>query len=180
MVTIWLFTGFIILLALQRIFELRLSAKNEAIIRSRGGHEHAVWQIQAMKVLHTSWFIVMLLEVHIFHRPFIPIISLLAMIVLIVGQVLRYAAIRSLGWRWTVTIMTLPGLPPIQSGVYRYLRHPNYLGVALEILAVPLLHSAYVTALVFSLANLLLLSVRIHTEGRALLDAVESPLPANR
>jgi methyltransferase len=71
--------------------------------------------------------------------------------------------------------MTLPGLPLVRKGIYRYLRHPNYLGVILEILAVPLLHSAYVTAIVFSLANMLLLSVRIRTEEQALLEAVNDP-----
>jgi methyltransferase len=95
-----------------------------------------------------------------------------------IGQSLRYAAILSLQWRWTVKIMTLPGLPLVRRGIYRYLRHPNYLGVVLEILAVPLLHTAYLTAILFSLANGLLLSVRIKTEDQALQEAVSSQLPA--
>ncbi|HTP01572.1 MAG TPA: isoprenylcysteine carboxylmethyltransferase family protein [Anaerolineales bacterium] len=81
----------------------------------------------------------------------------------------------SLRWHWTVRVMTIPGLPPVRGGIYRYLRHPNYLGVALEILAVPLLHSAYVTAIIFSLANMLLLTARIRAEDRALLEAAYSP-----
>jgi methyltransferase len=174
MVTQWIFTAAVFLLALQRLYELRLSAKNEAIIRSRGGHEHAPWQVQAMKVLHTGWFIAMLLEVHVWHRPFIPVLSLLALVTLIVGQSLRYAAIVSLEWRWTVKVMTLPGLPLVQKGIYRYLRHPNYAGVVLEILAVPLLHSAYITAIVFSMCNMVLLLARIRTEERALLESNNS------
>lgn len=174
MVTRWIFTGLIVLLALQRIYELRLSSRNEAIIRARGGREHAAWQLQLMKALHAGWFIAMLVEVHILHRPLIPVLSLLAMLTLIVGQSLRYAAILSLKWRWTVKVMTLPGLPLVQNGIYRYIRHPNYVGVILEILAVPLLHSAYVTSIAFSLANLLLISARIKTEDRALHEAVKS------
>jgi methyltransferase len=178
MVTRWVFTGLIVLLALQRIYELRLSSRNEAIIRSRGGREHAAWQVQVMKVLHAGWFIAMLLEVYGLRRPFLPNLFLLALLTLIVGQSLRYAAITALGWRWTVKVMTLPGLPLVRKGIYRYLRHPNYLGVVLEILAVPLLHSAYVTAILFSLANMLLLSARIRTEDQALLEAVNgAPLP---
>ena len=84
----------------------------------------------------------MLVEVYALHRPFLPGLSLLALVTLLVGQSLRYAARRSLGWRWTVRVMTIPGLAPVRRGIYRYLRHPNYLGVVLEILAVPLLHSA--------------------------------------
>ncbi len=170
----WIFTALVLLLALQRIYELRLSTRNEALIRSRGGREHAAWQVQAMKVLHTGWFIAMLVEVHALHRPFIPSLSLLALLTLIAGQSLRYAAIRSLGWRWTVSVMTLPGVPLVQKGIYRYMRHPNYLGVILEILAVPLLHSAYVTAVIFSLANLFLLGARIRAEQQALADAVNA------
>lgn len=162
----------VILLALQRIFELRLSSRNEALIRARGGLEHVAWQLPAMKFLHTAWFVAMLLEVHALHRPFIPVVSMMAMFILIAGQSLRYAAIRSLQWRWTVKVMTLPGLPLVRQGIYRHLRHPNYLGVALEILAVPLLHSAYITSIFFSLANMLLLNARIRAEESALLEAV--------
>jgi methyltransferase len=178
MVTRWIFTGFVLLLALQRWYELRLSRRHEAIIRSLGGREYAAWQVQAMKALHGGWFIAMLVEVYGLRRPFIPGLSLLALVTFMVGGSLRYAALLTLKWRWTVRVMTIPGLPPVQHGIYRYLRHPNYLGVVLEILAVPLLHSAYVTATVFSLANMLLLTARIRTEERALLETVNSAPPA--
>ncbi len=177
MVSRWIFTAFVILLGLQRLFELRLSSRNEAIIRSRGGREYAAWQLQAMKALHAGWFVAMLVEVWWLRRPFIPGLSLLALVTLLAGQSLRYAAISALKWRWTVRVMTVAGLPPVQQGIYRYLRHPNYIGVSLEILAVPLLHSAYVTAVVFSLANELLLSARIKTENGALLEAASSSPP---
>jgi methyltransferase len=163
------------LLALQRSYELHLSRRNEAIIRSRGGREYAAWQVQAMKALHAGWFIAMLVEVHALRRPFIPGLSLVALVIFAAGQRLRYAALLALQWRWTVRVMTVPGLPPVQDGIYHYLRHPNYLGVILEILAAPLLHSAYITAIVFSLANLLLLSARIRAEDKALLEAVSNP-----
>lgn len=179
MVTHWIFTALVLVLAAQRIVELRWSARNEAVIRSAGGREHAPWQLQAMKVLHTSWFLAMLLEVYVLQRPFLPALSLGALILVAAGQSLRYAAILSLRWRWTVNVMTLPGRPPVREGIYRYLRHPNYLGVILEILAVPLLHTAYITSIVFSVANLLLLRTRIQTEDRALLDAAASPPASN-
>jgi methyltransferase len=178
MVSRWIFTGLILLLALQRLYELRLSRRHEAIIRARGGREYAPWQVQAMKALHTGWFVAMLVEVDVLKRPFILGLSLLALVLFAAGQTLRYAALLSLKWRWTVRVMIIPGLPPVQNGIYRYLRHPNYLGVVLEILAAPLLHSAYVTAIVFSLVNLLLLSARIKTEDRALLESMSSSAPA--
>ncbi len=175
MVTRWVFTAFLILLALQRLYELRISRRHEAIIHSLGGREYAAWQVPAMKVLHAGWFIAMLLEVWGLHRPFLPGLSLLALVTFAAGQGLRYAAILSLNWRWTVRVMIVPGLPPVGQGIYRYLRHPNYLGVALEILAAPLLHSAYVTAMVFSVANMLMLTARIRIEDKALLEASSIP-----
>jgi methyltransferase len=158
----------VLVLALQRLLELRLSRHNEANILAHGGHEYGADHFGWMKALHTTWFVAMLTEVFLLDRPFIPWLAAIAFILLIMGQSLRYAAILTLGSRWTVRIMTLPTQPPITRGIYHYVRHPNYLGVILEIAAVPLLHTAYLTALVFTLANAILLAVRIRTEEHAL------------
>jgi methyltransferase len=158
----------LLLLAGQRLLELRLSRRNEAQIVAAGGREHGAGHFWLMKLLHTSWFVAMVVEVLWFRRPFNKSLALIAAPLLLLGQTLRYAAIRTLGRRWSVRIMTLPGTPPIRHGIYHYLRHPNYLGVILEIAAVPLLHSAYLTALIFSLANALVLAIRIRAEEEAL------------
>ena len=164
------FVAVLVVLALQRLFELRLSRRNEAHIRDQGGREHAPGHFGWMKLLHTSWFVAMMAEVWCLKRPFKPLLAAGAFIAFLTGQCLRYAAIRTLGPRWCVRIMTLPGVPPVTQGIYQYLRHPNYLGVILEIAAVPLLHGAYLTSILFSLANALLLRVRIRAEERALDD----------
>ena len=168
MVTQILFVGIVLALAAQRLFELRLSRRNEARILAQGGRKHAPEQFAAMKLLHATWFLAMVVEVVWLDRPFVLLLSLGALIVLAIGQSLRYAAMRALGWRWTVRIMTLPDRPPITHGIYRYLRHPNYLGVILEIASVPLLHTAVFTALFFSVANACLLAIRIRAEEKAL------------
>ncbi|MGL4880646.1 MAG: isoprenylcysteine carboxylmethyltransferase family protein, partial [Waterburya sp.] len=84
------------------------------------------------------------------------------------GQVLRYLSMQALSWRWTLPIMTVPNLPVVEFGIYRYLRHPNWLGVILEIAFLPLIHSAYLTAIAFSLGNAMLMIKRIQTEEQAL------------
>lgn len=164
MVTRWIFAGFIGLLALQRLLELHLSRRNERLIKLKGGCEHVPEQLRWMKILHIGWLVVALVEVFGLRRPFIPGLAFLAAIFLVAGQSLRYTAIRSLGWRWTVSLMTIPGEVPVRRGIYRFIRHPNYLGVIFELAAVPLLHSAYLTALIFSVANGLLLRARIRAE----------------
>jgi len=121
-----------------------------------------------MKILHGSWFFATLLEIIFLRRRPRPPLVVIAALVFTIGQSLRYAAIRTLAERWTARVVTVPGARPVSRGIYCHVRHPNYLGVALEIAAFPLLHSAGWTALVYSVANLLLLRARIHAEEQAL------------
>jgi len=163
-----LFAGFVAVLGVQRLFELRLSRRNERWMLQRGGREHAPETYRWIIILHTAWFAAMLLEVFTGRREFRPRLAALALSLFAIGQALRLTAIRTLGWRWSTRVMTVPGASRVQHGVYRYIRHPNYLGVELEIVAAPLVHSAYITSAVFGVANALLLRARIRREEQAL------------
>jgi len=165
-----LFAGFVAALGLQRLFELRLSRSNERRIRRSGGREHAPETYRWIVALHGAWFASMLLEVFAGGREFRPRLALLALSGFALGQALRLTAIRTLGWRWSTRIMTVPGPEgaAVGHGIYRYIRHPNYLGVELEIVTAPLVHSAYLTSTVFGVANALLLRDRIRREEQAL------------
>jgi len=174
-----LFLGFVAALGVQRLFELRLSRHNERQMRQRGGREHTPETYRWIVTLHVAWFAAMLLEVFAGRRTpalaggareFHPRLAMLALSLFAVGQALRLTAIRTLGWRWSTRVMTVPGEAPVQHGIYRYMRHPNYLGVELEMVAVPLLHSAYLTSAVFGVANALLLRDRIRREEQALAE----------
>lgn len=170
MVTRLLFAGFVAGLGLQRLLELRLSRRNEGRMRQRGGREHTPETYRWILTLHAAWFAAMLLEVFAGRRRFRPWLALPALGVFAAGQALRLTAIHTLGWRWSTRVMTVPGPggARVRHGIYRYIRHPNYLGVELEILAAPLLHSAYLTSAVFGVANALLLRDRIRREEQAL------------
>lgn len=171
MVTAWAFLGLVALLAVQRLLELRRSARNEAALRARGAVEAAAGQMPWMRALHAAWLVAMPLEVFLLERPFVPLLALVGLVGLVAGQALRRSAIRTLGDRWTVRVLVLPGAPPITDGPFRRFRHPNYLGVILEIAFVPLVHTAWLTALVFSVLNGFLLRARIAAEERALAQA---------
>jgi methyltransferase len=166
------FVGIVLLLVIQRLLELRHSRRNEALLFAQGGREHAPGHFRFMTLVHTLWFLAMLGEVLILDRrldrPSAWIVAGFALAATCMGQALRYAAIRTLGARWSVRIVTVPNAPAVAGGIYRYIRHPNYLGVILEIAAVPLLHGAFLTAIVFSLANALVLAIRIRAEETAL------------
>ncbi|HZM21697.1 MAG TPA: isoprenylcysteine carboxylmethyltransferase family protein [Anaerolineales bacterium] len=168
MVTRLLFAGFVAGLSLQRLFELRLSRRNERRIFQRGGREHAPGTYRWIVTLHAAWFASMLLEVFVGRRKFHPQLAALAFSLFAAGQALRLTAIRTLGWRWSTRVMTVPGEVLVQRGIYRTIRHPNYLGVELEIVAAPLVHSAYLTSALFGIANALLLRDRIRREEQAL------------
>ena len=168
MLTKYIFVGIIVAVIVQRLIEVRLSDRHKAEILQRGGQEHGDNLLGAVKVLQVTWWIAMVTEVWYFDRPFIPALATVAIAAVIAGQVLRYLSIQALQWRWTLPIMTVPGMPVVESGLYRYLKHPNWLGVILEIAFLPLIHSAYFTAIAFSLANAWLMSQRIKTEEQAL------------
>jgi len=167
-VTRLLFACFVAGLGLQRLFELRLSHRNEKQILLSGGREHAPETYRRIVILHLAWFAAMLLEVFAARRKLHLKLAACALSLFATGQFLRLIAIHTLGWRWSTRIMTVPEETIVQHGIYRHLRHPNYLGVQLEIFSVPLLHSAYFTSAVFSVANALLLRDRIHREEQAL------------
>jgi methyltransferase len=121
-----------------------------------------------MVLLHTAFLIVCPLEVWLLRRPFLPALGFSMLLVLILAVALRWWVIATLGERWTTRILCLPGVAPVTGGPYRLVRHPNYLAVIAEIAALPLVHAAWITALVFSLANAGLLRVRIAAEESAL------------
>jgi methyltransferase len=168
MLTKYIFLAIIFTVICQRLFELRISRENEAYILANGGTKHSDNLLGAIKVLQTSWFIAAIAEVWYFDRPFIFPLAAIALVATLVGQILRYLSMQALERRWTLPIVTLPNAPVVDRGIYCYLRHPNWLGVILEIAAIPLIHGAYLTAVVFSLANALIVSKRIQAEEKAL------------
>lgn len=163
-----LFTALVLLAAVGRLLELRVANRNRRALLARGGIESGSGHYPWMVALHTVWLIACLAEVWLLDRPFIPWLGALALATFLTAFALRYWVISTLGERWTTRIVVLPGLPPITGGPYRWLRHPNYLAVVLEILSLPLVHTAWLTALVFSLLDGILLRVRIRAEEESL------------
>lgn len=156
------------LLALCRLGELALARRNRLRLLAQGGFEAAPEHYRWMVLLHTAFLISAPAEVWLLRRPFLPPLAAVAAVALAAAMALRFWVIATLKGRWTTRIVVLPGAPPITSGPYRFLRHPNYLAVAVEMLALPLLHSAWLTAAAFSVLNALLLRVRIEREETAL------------
>jgi methyltransferase len=161
------FTLLVLLVAAQRLLEMVISRRHERALKARGATEHAAEQMPWMVAVHTGWLVAMLCEVWLFEPRFQLGLAVPALLLFGLGQALRFSAMRALGERWTVRVLTLPE-PAVTQGVFRHVRHPNYLGVVLEIAALPLVHGAFVTAVLFSAANGMLLLARVRAEERAL------------
>jgi methyltransferase len=168
MVTRIAFTMLVLAVALQRLFEVRRSQGHERWLRAQGAVERASWQVPVMAAMHVTWLVAMCAEVWLLRPPFRPGLAAVALATFACGQILRLLAMHALGSRWTIRILTLPLEPPVTTGIYRHLRHPNYLGVILEIAALPLVHDAVWTAAIVSVTNAVLLACRITAEERAL------------
>jgi methyltransferase len=162
------YTLLIALVAAGRLVELRIAERNRRRLLARGGVEAAPGHYRWMVLLHAAFLIACPLEVWLLRRPFIPVPGAAMLLLAVSATTLRYWVIRTLDGRWTTRIIVLPGVPPVVGGPYRWIRHPNYLAVCVEIAALPLVHTAWLTAVVFSVLNAVLLRVRIGAEERAL------------
>ncbi|HWE23116.1 MAG TPA: isoprenylcysteine carboxylmethyltransferase family protein [Myxococcales bacterium] len=160
------YLAFLLLIALERLFEVALSRRNAARVLARGAREYGGSHFAWMAALHIAFLASCAVE-SAFHR-FPGTAGWIALVVALAAQALRYWAVSSLGDRWNARVMVVPGEPPVQTGPYRFIRHPNYLAVVLEMVAIPLVHGCWVTAFVFSLANAAMLRVRIRVEEAAL------------
>jgi methyltransferase len=168
MTGLWFFTVLVGLVALERLAELVVSRRNAAWSLSRGGVEHGRGHFPPMVALHTGLLLGCLVEVVVADRPFIPALGWPMLALALGSQALRWWCIATLGVRWNTRVIVVPGLPLVSAGPYRLLRHPNYVAVVVEGVALPLVHTAWVTALVFTILNIPLLAVRIRCEDRAL------------
>src|SRR5258708_33760282 len=120
-----------------------------------------------MVAFHALFILSCALEATLFPPPLPRLVPWLALLAEIVAQALRYWAVTTLGERWNTRIIVTPDRAPVTSGPYRYMRHPNYLAVVIEIAAVPMIGGAIFTAIAFSIGNALILAVRIPAEERA-------------
>ena len=163
-----LFTALVLAVGVERLVELAVSKRHAAWAFSRGGKEFGRGHFPAMVALHTALLFGALAEVWMLDRPFRPILGWVALAVVVASQTLRWWCIATLGRQWNTRVIVVPGLPLVSRGPYRLLRHPNYVAVVFEGAALPLVHSAWATAGVFTVLNAALLTRRIQVENRAL------------
>lgn len=157
----------------ERVVELVISTRNARWAFDHGGVEYGKRHFPWMVVLHTGLLVGAFAEVALLDRPFLPWLGWPALAVTLLCQAGRYWVIASLGRQWNTRVIVVAGLPRVRRGPYRWrwLPHPNYVIVVVEGIALPLVHTAWITAIVFTVLNaILLLRFRIPTEDRALAE----------
>jgi methyltransferase len=166
---IW-YTLLILAVGVERIVELVVSQRNWAWSRERGGTELGAGHYPAMVILHVGLLAGCLVEPWVFDRPFIPALGWPMLAVVLAAQILRWWCITTLGHQWNSRVIVIPGAPRVTGGPYRLFPHPNYVAVVVEGIALPLVHSAWLTALAFTVLNAALLRTRLRVENSALVS----------
>ena len=160
--------AFILFVIVQRLLELRVAKRNEAWARSQGAIEHAPEHYPWMVAMHTAWILAMFFE-SLARGSQLGAFWFVWLSVFVLAQFGRYWAITSLGPYWNTRILIVPGATLVRRGPYKFIPHPNYVVVALELLTGPLIFGAWITAIVWTVLNaVMLLGVRIPAEERAL------------
>ncbi len=159
----------IVVVAFERLAELIVSQRHVTWALAHGGVETGQRHYPPMVALHTGLLVACLVEVHVADRPFLPALGWTALVLVVAANALRWWCIATLGNQWSTRVIVVPGVALVRRGPYRWLSHPNYVAVAVEGAALPLVHTAWVTAVAFTVLNaILLLGFRIPTEERAL------------
>ncbi len=176
--TVGWYTVVVLLVALERLVELVVARRHLTWALARGGVESGQRHYPAMVALHTGLLVGCLAEAWWRRPEGRPLLAVLGLLVVVAAQALRWWCIRTLGPQWNTRIVVVPGLSAVRTGPYAVIPHPNYVAVALEGLALPLLGSAVVTAVVFTVLNAALMAVRIPAEEKALRAAAPASAEA--
>lgn len=162
------FLALLVVVSALRFFELRISRRHQQRMLARGATKIAEPRFRWMVALHTAVLLGAALEVIFLHRPFIPALAVSMFLIFLAANAVRWWVIRTLGEHWNVQVVDSTRLGVISSGPFRFVRHPNYAAVFAEMIALPLIHTAWITALAGAVAHATVLAQRLATEERVL------------
>jgi methyltransferase len=160
---------FLVLVGALRLGEVKLSARNQQRMAQAGVKKVADPAFRWMVIFHVGVLISAGLEVPLLHRPLIPALAIGAGLVYVSANLIRWWVIRTMAGHWNVQVMASTSLGVVTTGPYKWVRHPNYLAVLLELISLPLIHTAWITAIWGTVAHILVLRGRISVEEKVLM-----------
>ncbi len=164
--------AYLLLLAavgLGRVFELGLSQRHQQQLTARGAQKIAEPHFPWMVAVHTGVLVFSVLEVWLLRRPLIPALAVAMGLLFALSEALRWWVIATMAEHWTIQVMDSARLGVVTSGPFRWIRHPNYLAVFVQLIALPLIHTAWLTALCGTAAHVWVLRRRVAVEEGVLL-----------
>jgi methyltransferase len=168
-VSVVIYTLFLAAVGLGRLVEMGISRRHQRDLAARGATKVAEPHFRWMVLLHGGVLAAAALEVWLLARPFIPGLAAPMLALFVLSNVLRWWVIRTMAGHWNVQVIDSLELGVVTDGPFRWIRHPNYLAVFVELLTVPLIHTAWLTALLGSLAHIWVLRQRLAVEETVLL-----------
>jgi methyltransferase len=163
-----LFLALLLAVAVLRICELSISRRHQRYMTARGASKVEDPIFRFMALFHTLVLIGAAAEVVFLHRPFLPALAIPMIFLFVLTNLVRWWVIRTLGQHWNVEVMDSSKLGVITTGPFRFVRHPNYAAVFVEMIALPLIHTAWITALAGAVVHTVVLSIRLASEERVL------------
>lgn len=162
------FLALLAMVALLRLLELRISRRHQQQLLARGAARIPEPRFRWMVLVHAAVLLGAAAEVMVLKRPFVPTLAGVSFAIFLAANAVRWWVIQTLGDHWNVQVMDSTRLGVVSSGPFRFVRHPNYAAVFLEMLALPLVHAAWLTAVLGGVAHAAVLGQRIATEERVL------------
>lgn len=163
------YLGLLALVGIGRLAELRISRRNQRQLEKQGVRKVAEPHFRPMVMLHVGILNAAAAEVLLLHRPLIPALAISTGVLFVLANLLRWWVIRTLAGHWNVEVMASSRVGVVTSGPYRWVRHPNYVAVVIELFTLPMIHAAWITALAGTAANLEILRRRLDVEDRVLM-----------
>ena len=157
------------LVGLERLAELRISRRNQLKLEKLGVRKVTEPHFRWMVFVHAGVLACAAAEVLLLHRPVIPSLAIAMAALFVFANALRWWVIRTLAGHWNVEVMASSRVGVISAGPYRWVRHPNYVAVVIELFALPMIHTAWITALAGTLADLEILRRRLRVEEGVLM-----------
>jgi len=170
MAVTYAYLGLLALVGIGRLGELAISRRNQHKLEKQGVRKIPEPHFRWMVIVHASVLIASAAEVLLLDRPFIPALALAMGVLFILANALRWWVIGTLAEHWNVEVMASSRVGVVSTGPYKWVRHPNYVSVVLELFKLPMIHTAWITAIVGTVADLEILRRRLRVEDNMLMN----------
>jgi len=167
-ITVIAYLGLLLCVALLRLFELRVSRRHQNELIARGATKVNKPNFRWVVLVHTFVLLGSAAEVVFLRRPFFPLIAAIMLVIFLAANAVRLWVVRTMGRHWNVQVMDSTRLGVVTGGPFRFVRHPNYAAIFAEMFSLPLIHTAWITALVATIAYVVVISQRIAVEENVL------------